>query len=193
MIDGHHTSGLQCERGEDNPLLRGGHRDEPAARVVHLEGTEKLDLHLELLLSALSSGCRPVATRGVHATDSKRFDPDIMDEPGSTKGQNVVISRKVAVGSIIAMVLAVLGGGAGVANAEPPGPCYGSTKTVIIDKGKIGNLLWAEVMNCARTGKFTIEVSRTVDPVCRTIGNNKIAKFESYSHLDGEIKGVKKC
>ncbi len=102
-----------------------------------------------------------------------------------------MISRKVVFGSIMAMVLAVLG--VGVANAEPPGPCYGSTKAVIVKKGEAGNLLWADVMNCAPTGKYTIEVSRTPDPLCRTIKNNTIEKFQAYSHLGGEIKGVKKC
>lgn len=104
-----------------------------------------------------------------------------------------MISKKVAASSVIAMAIAVVGTGAGVANAEPPGPCYGSTKTVIVAKGKVGNLLWADVMNCARTGKFTIDVSRTSDPLCREIKNNTIEKFQAYSHLDGEIRGVKKC
>lgn len=106
-----------------------------------------------------------------------------------------MISKKTAVGSVIAIAgataVAILG--PGVANAEPPGPCYGSTKTVIVKKGSVGNLLWADVMNCARTGKFTIEVSRTPDPLCREIKNNQIEKFQAYSHLGGEIKGVKKC
>lgn len=104
-----------------------------------------------------------------------------------------MISRKVAVGSIIATTFALLSGGVGVANAEPPGPCFGSTSTFIVDKGEIGSYLWAEVLNCAAKGKFTVEVSRTVDPVCRTIDTGKTAKFESYSHLGGEIKRVKKC
>lgn len=105
-----------------------------------------------------------------------------------------MISRKAAVSSIIAATLAVLGTGIGVANAEPPGPCFGATSVFIVDKGNVGDLLWADVKNCKGPGgEYTIEVSRTVDPICRSIGYGKVKKFQSYSHLGGEIKGVKKC
>ena len=82
------------------------------------------------------------------------------------------------------------------ANAEPPGPCYGSTKTVIIEKHEADYGASAVVQNCTGPGhRYTVDFKNAPDPDCVSIGYGKTHKFQGVNilPLGVTVRGIKEC
>ncbi|NRQ33690.1 hypothetical protein HII36_17800 [Nonomuraea sp. NN258] len=83
---------------------------------------------------------------------------------------------------------------ASTASADPGGaPCYGNTQGLFIkDKGRSGDFLWADVLNCGPSHGVTLDVSLAPDPPCRTIKRGESRVIRGWSH-GGGIRKAKYC